>query len=53
MRMIARISPNDTVLSPPNKAAPKQHPAPCRGKGVHGAGPLDRFRATILQQGAP
>ena len=41
MRMITRISPNDMVLSPSNKTASKEYPAPCRDTGVHGAGPLD------------
>jgi hypothetical protein len=45
MRMITRMSPNDTVLSPSNKTASKQTPHHALGRGVHGAGLLDRRQA--------
>jgi hypothetical protein len=39
MRMITRMSPNDMVLSPPNKTTSKEAPHHAGdGVGVHGAG---------------
>ena len=50
MRMITRMSPNDTVLSPSNKTASKQYPAPCLGYGGAWSGAVGQATGNILLQ---